>query len=72
MYLHEAKKKAQEENKKIALPHDEKCDGERFHMLAIPFPNNLIVLEFYGNEMKMDEFPLASKEMIRDDWMVVG
>ena len=39
---------------------------------ASNFPNNLIVLEFYGNEMKMDEFPLAPKEMVRDDWMVVG
>lgn len=41
-------------------------------MLVIPFPNNLVVLEFYGNEMKIDEFPLAPKEMVRDDWMVVG
>ncbi len=72
MYLHEAIKKAQEESKKIALPHDEKCDGEGFRMLVIPFPNNLVVLEFYGNEMKIDEFPLAPKEMVRDDWMVVG
>lgn len=72
MYLHEAIKKAQEEKGKIALPHDENCDGVGFYFLAMPISSVLLVFEYRGSKAIADECLLGPKEMVRDDWMVVG
>lgn len=71
MYIHEAILKAQKEKKEIALPNNEHCDNDGYQIRAKPFPNNLVVNEFYGNKRILNQFPLTPNELIRDDWIVI-
>lgn len=71
MNIREAILKAQKENKEIALPNNDRCDNEGYQIRAKPFPNNLVVYEFYGSKEKIDQFALTPIEMTRDDWIVI-
>lgn len=71
MNIQKAIKIAMEENKEIALPSDEHCIDNGYHIRLKPFSNNLQLLEFYGDKRKLDHFNLTPREIISDDWMVV-
>lgn len=76
MNIVEAIKKAQKDNpakpKEIALPHDDKCVDKGYRLRIKPFPNNLQCLEFYGVVRKIDNFPLSTNEIVRDDWKLIN
>lgn len=71
MNIREAILIAQKEDKKIALPTNDECEKNGFHILAKPFNSNLVLMEFYGIKRNDSQFALAPKELIRDDWIVV-
>lgn len=76
MNIVEAIKKAQKDNpvnpKEIALPNDDQCEIKGYRLRVKPFPNNLQCLEFYGDVRKIDNFPLSTNEIVRNDWELVN
>lgn len=62
---------AQEKNKFIALPHDDKCETGGYRLKLKPYPNNLICYEFYGTKKELNQFSIAPKEIMRNDWIVI-
>lgn len=71
MNIKEALEIAMKEDKEIALPTDERCFENGYHIRIKPFSYNLQCLEFYGNKRKINEFPIRPDELIRDDWIVI-
>lgn len=71
MTIIEAIRIAQEKNKFIALPHDDKCETGGFRIKLKPYPNNLICYEFYGTKKELNQFSIAPKEIMRNDWIVI-
>lgn len=71
MNIQEAMKIALNKDKCIALPSNEKCKNNGYHIKLKPFHNNLQLLEFYGEKMKLDQFSLAPREIISDNWIVI-
>ena len=71
MNIQQAILKAQQEGKEIALPTNERCENGGYQIRLKPFPNNMVIHEFYGRELFCNQFPLPLSEMVRDDWIVV-
>lgn len=72
MNIYEAVKKALAENKCIALPDIAKASETEYQLILKPFLNNMKCIEYYGNSLQNpDQFSLAAKELIREDWKLI-
>ena len=47
MNIQQAILKAQQEGKEIALPTNERCENGGYQIRLKPFPNNMVIHEFY-------------------------
>lgn len=71
MNIQQAILKAQDEGKEIALPTNEFCVNDGYQIRLKPYMDKLVLLEYYGRQMKDEHFPLPPKDIIKDNWIVI-